>query len=79
LKARLKKTIDFINSFKPEQIEGAESRTITLKTGGQERQFTGADYLMGYVLPHTHFHATTTYAILRHCGVEVGKKDYIGV
>ena len=78
LKARLKKTIDFINSFKPEQIEGAESRTITLKSGGQERQYTGADYLLGYVLPHTHFHATTSYAILRHCGVEVGKKDYIG-
>lgn len=78
LRARLKKTIDFINSFKPEQIEGAESRTITLKTGGQERQFSGADYLMSYVLPHTHFHATTTYAILRHCGVEIGKRDYIG-
>lgn len=78
LKARLKRTIEFINSFKPEQFEGAEDRTVTVRTGGQDRQFKGSDYLMGYVLPHTHFHATTTYAILRHCGVELGKKDYIG-
>jgi hypothetical protein len=79
LRARIKKTIDFINSFKPEQIEGAEDRTIILKTGGTERQFKGGDYLMGFVLPNVHFHATTTYDILRHCGVELGKKDYTGV
>lgn len=78
LKARLKKTVDFINSFSAAQIEGSEDRVITVKAGGQERQFKGSDYLMSYVLPHTHFHATTTYAILRHCGVELGKKDYIG-
>ena len=78
LKARLAKTVDLINSFKPEQIEGAEDRTIILKTGGQERQFKGSDYLMSFVLPNVHFHATTTYAILRHCGVELGKKDYTG-
>lgn len=79
LKARLAKTIAFIESFKPDQIEGSEDRTIILKTGGQERQFKGSDYLLGFVLPNVHFHATTTYAILRHCGVEVGKKDYTGV
>jgi hypothetical protein len=78
LKARLKKTVDFISSFTPEQIEGAEDRTVTIRTGGQDRQFTGSDYLLGYVLPNVHFHATTSYAILRHCGVEIGKKDYIG-
>ena len=78
LKARLKKTIDFINGFSAAQIDGAEDRTITIRTGGQDRQFTGSDYLLGFVLPNVHFHATTTYAILRHCGVELGKKDYTG-
>jgi len=79
LKARLAKTIDYINSVKPEQIEGAEDRTILLKTGGQERSFRGDDYLLSFVLPNVHFHATTSYAILRHCGVEIGKKDYTGI
>lgn len=78
LRARLARTIDFINSFKPEQLEGAEGRTVTLKIGGQERSFQGDDYLMNFVLPNVHFHATTTYDILRHCGVELGKRDYIG-
>lgn len=78
LQARLAKTIDYIKSFKPEQIEGSESRTVTIKTGGQERSFQGDRYLMDFVLPNVHFHATTTYGILRHCGVELGKKDYLG-
>ena len=78
LKARLAKTIAFISSFKPEQIEGAESRTIVVKTGGQERTFQGDAYLTTFVIPHVFFHVTTAYAILRHCGVEIGKKDFIG-
>ena len=78
LRARLAKTADFIRSFAPEQLEGAESRTITLKIGGQDRSFQGDAYLTGFVLPNVYFHATTTYAILRHCGVELGKKDFIG-
>jgi hypothetical protein len=79
LRARLKKTIDFINSFKPERFEGAEDRTITFKTGGQEQSLKGADYLLSFVLPNVHFHATTAYDILRHCGVELVKKDYTGI
>jgi len=78
LRARLAKTNDFIKSLKPEQFDGAEDRTITIKTGGQERSFSGSDYLLHFVLPNFYFHATTTYAILRHCGVELGKKDYVG-
>ena len=78
LKARLAKTIAFVESLKPEQLEGAESRTVTLKSGGQERNLQGDFYLTAYVLPHLFFHVTTSYAILRHCGVEVGKKDFIG-
>jgi hypothetical protein len=79
LKDRLAKTVAFIGSFKPEQVDGAEDRTITFKVGGQDRSFTGSDYLLNFVLPNVHFHATTSYDILRHCGVELGKKDYIGV
>jgi hypothetical protein len=79
LRARLAKTIDFIKSFTPDQFEGAETRTIVLKGANGERTFQGADYLLNFVLPNVHFHATTTYAILRHCGVELGKKDYTGI
>jgi len=50
-----------------------------LKGANGERTFQGADYLLNFVLPNVHFHATTTYAILRHCGVELGKKDYTGI
>jgi hypothetical protein len=79
LKDRLAKTVAFISAFKPEPFDGAEDRTITFKVGGQDRSFTGSDYLLNFVLPNVHFHATTSYDILRHCGVELGKKDYIGV
>ncbi len=79
LRARLAKTVDFIQSIKPELFDGAEDRAIVLKTGNGERHFKGDDYLLNFVLPNVHFHATTTYAILRHCGVELGKKDYTGL
>ena len=78
LRARLAKTIAFINSVKPEQMEGAEDRDILVKTGGQERTFKGRDYLLNFAMAHAYFHVTTSYAILRHCGVDLGKKDYIG-
>jgi hypothetical protein len=78
LRARLAKTIDFIKSIKPELFDGAEDRAIVLKSANGERHFKGDDYLLNFVLPNVHFHATTTYAILRHCGVELGKKDYTG-
>ena len=78
LRARLAKTVDFIKSIKPELFDGAEDRAIVLKSANGERHFKGDDYLLNFVLPNVHFHATTTYAILRHCGVELGKKDYTG-
>jgi len=78
LKARLAKTVDFIKSFKPEQLDGSETRTITLKLRTGERSFPGDVYLINYVFPNFYFHATTTYAILRHCGVEIGKMDFLG-
>jgi uncharacterized protein len=78
LKARIAKTIDFISTIKPEQIDGAEDKSITLKLGKQEYTFKGMQYLLNYAYPNFYFHATTVYNILRHNGVELGKKDFVG-
>jgi hypothetical protein len=78
LQARIRKTLDFIDSLPREAIESSEERDITTGTGANVRQFKGKPYLLHYVLPHFYFHATTAYAILRHNGVEIGKKDFIG-
>jgi uncharacterized protein len=76
LKARIAKTIDFIATVKSEQIDGSEDKEIILKLGSREAQFTGMQYLLGFVYPNFYFHATTTYNILRHNGVELGKRDF---
>lgn len=76
--ARLRKTIAYLNSFSPEQINGAEDRKITLKIGGHTLNFNGLDYLLTFVKPNFYFHITTAYNILRHNGVEIGKQDYLG-
>jgi hypothetical protein len=78
LKARIAKTVAFIESFKPAQLDGTEAKEIVLKFGPREFRFTGIDYLLGFVLPNLYFHVTTAYNILRHNGVEVGKRDYLG-
>ena len=78
LKARIARTIDFINTIKPAQIDGSEGREILLKLGGKEVKFTGMQYLLGHALPNFYFHVTTAYNVLRHNGVEIGKRDYIG-
>lgn len=78
LKARIAKTIEFIKSIKPAQIDGSEDKDITLKFGATEMPFKGMQYLLGFSLPHFYFHVTTAYNILRHNGVEIGKMDYIG-
>jgi hypothetical protein len=78
LRARVAKTIAFVESFKPGQIDGSEERDITLKIRGQERTFKGMPYLTGAALPNFYFHVVTAYNILRHNGVEIGKSDYIG-
>jgi hypothetical protein len=79
LKARLAKTVDYLESFIPERLDGAEDRPITLKAGTTELKFSGRDYVFGFVLPNFYFHAATAYDILRHAGVEVGKRDFIGL
>lgn len=78
LQERLAKTVTFLKGVAPEQIDGSEERAIVLKAHDQEIHFTGQSYLLGFVLPNFYFHLTTAYGILRHNGVEIGKKDYLG-
>lgn len=78
LLARIDKTIAFLKTFTPAQIDGTEEKSISLKIGGQSLSFQGQPYLLGYVLPNIYFHTTTAYNILRHSGVELAKKDYLG-
>jgi hypothetical protein len=78
LKERIAKTITFLKSVKPEQIDGSEERPIHLKLRTREIHFTGQPYLLSFALPNFFFHVTTAYAILRHNGVELGKLDFIG-
>lgn len=79
LQARVKQTIDYLQTFKPEQFEGAEIKTVTLPSPGGDMKFTGQEFLFGFVLPNFFFHVTTAHAILRHNGVPIGKGDYLGV
>lgn len=79
LQALIAKTLAFISSVSPELINGQEDREIVTRQGTpKEKRFDAQTYLLGYGLPQFFFHVTTTYAILRHNGVEVGKRDYMG-
>lgn len=78
LQARLQKTIDYLQEFNAEQIDGSEDRTVTLKMRSGPVEFSGLNYLLQFALPNFYFHVTTAYDILRHNGVELGKLDYLG-
>jgi uncharacterized protein len=78
LKARIAKTLAFVESAKPAQIDGAEAREIVLKMRAGDVKYNGLQYLLGQAWPNFYFHVTTAYNILRHNGVELGKRDYIG-
>jgi hypothetical protein len=78
LRARLARTVDFVESIKPAQIDGSEANDIHLKLGPREVSWKGMQYLLGFALPNFYFHVVTAYDILRHNGVEVGKRDFIG-
>jgi hypothetical protein len=79
LQARIAKTLAFIGGLPAADIEGAADRKIVTQAGTpKEKIFTGQSYLLNYGLPHFFFHTSTAYGILRHNGVEVGKKDYVG-
>ncbi|HEX7370969.1 MAG TPA: DUF1993 domain-containing protein [Rhodanobacteraceae bacterium] len=77
--ARIAHTIEYIQSFKPEQLDGCEDRKVVHKTRSGETTFTGIDYLRNYALPNLFFHCTTAYDILRVAGTPIGKKDYLGI
>ena len=79
LRARLAKTLVFIDGLDASLFDGSETREIVLRPGTpKEKKLSGSAYLLGYGLPQFFFHATTTYAILRHNGVELGKRDFMG-
>jgi hypothetical protein len=78
LRARIARTIEFVQGFEPSDIDGAEQRDVTLSVAGRSISFKGQPYLVGFALPNFYFHATTAYAILRHCGVAIGKRDFLG-
>lgn len=78
LKARLAKTIAFLQTFSPADIDGKEDKVVTFKLGPNTVTYTGHDYLTTYLLPNFFFHVSIAYAILRHNGVELGKRDYLG-
>lgn len=78
LKARIAKTLDFVESVKAGELEGSETREVTVRFRGQDVKFTGLQYLLGIAYPNFYFHVTTAYDILRHNGVELGKRDFIG-
>jgi hypothetical protein len=79
LQSRLDKTLALLGQLSPSQIDGSETREIVLRPGTpKEQRFNGQDYLLKFAVPQFFFHVTTAYAILRHNGVEIGKKDYMG-
>lgn len=78
LQARIAKTIDYLKGFAPENIDGSEERRIDLKVGAHDMSFTGLKYLLSFAMPNFYFHVTTAYDILRHNGVPVGKRNFMG-
>ena len=79
LKARLAKTVAFIKTLDAKTIDAAFDRQITFPLGPTNKgEMKGGDYLNHFVLPNVYFHLTAAYAILRHCGVEIGKQDFLG-
>ena len=78
LRARIAKTIAFVKTLDVEAIDAAVDREITFPFGPKTENMKGADYLNLFALPNFYFHVTTAYGILRHCGVEIGKRDFLG-
>ncbi len=77
--ARIDAAVAYVRSFQAAQIDGSQTRQITRKLRGNQVTFTGVDYLLTFAMPNFYFHVTTTYAILRHSGVELGKGDFLGL
>lgn len=78
LQARLAKAAAYVQGFEPAHFEGSAGREIVLPMRSGELRMLGQPYVLEFVLPNVYFHATTTYALLRHAGVELGKRDFLG-
>jgi hypothetical protein len=78
LKERIAKTIAFMDSIQPEQIDGTEAKEIKFSIKEWSFEFVGEQYVLTWIIPNFYFHVTTAYNILRHNGVELGKADYLG-
>lgn len=78
LAARIRNTVTYLQTLQPAQIDGSEDRTISWQSRSSTKSMQGQPYLFNHLLPNIHFHVTTAYNILRHNGVEVGKKDFLG-
>jgi hypothetical protein len=76
--ARIERCIAYLETFGAAQLDGTEQTPVTLKMRAGELKFEGLPYLLDFAIPNVYFHCTTAYAILRHCGVEIGKTDFIG-
>ncbi len=77
LKARVAKVQTMLAAYKPEQFEGSEAKQLTLKLGGKDVTLSGREYLLHVALPNFYFHCATAYNILRHNGLEIGKRDFL--
>ena len=76
--ARIERCIAYLATFEAAQVDGTEQKSVTMKMRAGELKFEGLPYLLEFATPNVYFHCTTAYAILRHCGVELGKQDFIG-
>ena len=78
MKSRIDKTVDFLKTLRPEQLDGKEDLQVTIVQGGQPRHFRAQVYLYHLAMPNFYFHTTTAYNILRSLGIEIGKRDFMG-
>jgi len=78
LQQRIRNSVGYLETLQSVQIDGSEGRTISWQTRSSTKTMQGLPYLMNHLLPNVHFHVTTAYDILRHNGVELGKKDFLG-
>jgi len=79
IKARVEKTVEFLKTLRPEQIDGSEERDIALTIAKETMHFTGLNYLLNFAMPNFYFHVTTAYALLRHNGLPLGKRDFLAL